>query len=246
MRETTKQNRVRSYAAVGLPKSAHWDRNGASPWLWCDPRLQGECSAAVRAFRLVCFAVAALILAPLRSRAHAETLRADDAAAITLLKLGRQHDSDQASRIRAPKKARPAIPGQPSAVRIRTVIAGRMQRAADDSMPPMAWLRVRRSHGPPARLLSPELTTFSLPLTSFVSSLPTSPSAAPCGIPDRQPCRIPPTLSALTSIPAQLYLRIGAPVSLPVSPESLPPNPLITFIQRRPPPCLLLTLANSY
>ena len=69
---------LHSYASVPMLRSVYRVRKGRSPWLSSDPELNADCSAAVRAFRLVLFALFTLFVAPLKSNSstldeHPET-----------------------------------------------------------------------------------------------------------------------------------------------------------------------------
>jgi len=132
---------VRSYAFVHLPPSAYKSSDASAPWLWCDPRLQDECSAAVRAARLVALTLFALFVAPFRSGVSASERGTDAAQAAWLLESAE------------PVRERAAIcRGCRSVQRYMHGIVKRVLRAkaAEASEVQTVYLVVRRSHGPPA------------------------------------------------------------------------------------------------
>jgi hypothetical protein len=136
-------NSTRSYASVRLPGSAHRIVSSGTPWLGCDPQFQGECSAAVRAFRLVCFAMLALFVAPLRA------LSADEPAQpATPQQTFTGHASARNVVLRA--VSRQILTWKDSVRSFHAAKPGRTKRAVDDPKREALYLNVERSHGPPA------------------------------------------------------------------------------------------------
>lgn len=135
---------MRSYASIPLPRSAYHTRTGADPWLSCDPQLQDDCSAAVRAMRLILFALFALFIAPLRSEpAPAQNPDSSQAALavgenstkdVQLASVQNRREWIAEKRLHASKVAAQCIPS----------------RASAEAKQQPVFLKVKRSHGPPS------------------------------------------------------------------------------------------------
>lgn len=137
--------KIRSYASVPLPRSAHRTLSSGAPWLACDPQFQGECSAAVRAFRLACFAMFALFVAPFRARAFSadepvqnpaipqQALTADASAASSAWRAGSAQ----------------LLLWRDFSASFHAAQSGLSQRAVDAPKREALYLKIKRSHGPP-------------------------------------------------------------------------------------------------
>lgn len=160
---------LHSYASVPMLRSVYRVRRSRSPWLSSDPELNADCSAAVRAFRLLLFALFALFVAPLKSNSttldefpessnHQSPVTHDQVCGrgITL-----SANSSQDQVMWTPRASSPVI------------MQGAMQRALEEPKRDAPYLTVERDHGPPA-----DKIYVLLPLRRFVQALCFSPSCS--------------------------------------------------------------------
>jgi len=132
---------VRNYASVPLPRSAYRMLASGSPWMACDPQFQGECSAAVRAFRLILFALFAIFIAPLRSR-NASAVNRPDGSVPAGIALASDSSTIRQACVEDQEALNPAVWSEDP---LRPLI----RRPADEVLGYRIHLVVKRSHGPP-------------------------------------------------------------------------------------------------
>ena len=160
---------LHSYASVPMLRSVYRVRKGRSPWLSSDPELNADCSAAVRAFRLVVFALFTLFVAPLKSNSstldeHPET--ANPQSRLTRAQVYRTEITRSAS-----SSQDQAMTTRES--RVPVILHGAMQRAFEEPKRDAPYLTVERDHGPPA-----DKIYVLLPLCHFVQALRFGPSCS--------------------------------------------------------------------
>ncbi len=158
---------LHSYASVPLLRSVYRVRKGRSPWLSSDPELNADCSAAVRAVRLVLLALFTLFVAPLKS--HSTTVDEHPDAANLPSTITRDQVCGREITLSASRSQNQVMWTRES--RVPTILHGAMRRALEEPKRDAPYLTVERDHGPPA-----DKIYVLLPLRRFVHALCFSPS----------------------------------------------------------------------
>jgi hypothetical protein len=137
---------LHSYASIPMLRSVYRTRKGRSPWLSSDPELNADCSAAVRAFRLLLFMLFTLFVAPLKS--HSTTL--DEYPEAANLQSPVTHNQvcgrDITLSVSSSQNRVMWTPSASSPV----ILHGATQRALEEPKRDAPYLTVERDHGPPA------------------------------------------------------------------------------------------------
>jgi hypothetical protein len=143
----TVENSIRSYTSVPMPPSSYRVRATCAPWLSLDPVLKDDCSTAVRAFHLVMFALFALFVAPLKSRAVVVKANREAGPQSTCIASREQHDRLNGGMVLAQRDKQKGFSG-PTA-NTTSALTGRVERAVNSPRRDAPHLAVKRDHGPP-------------------------------------------------------------------------------------------------
>jgi phosphate-selective porin len=141
------------------------------PWLSFDPSQQADCNAAIRAAKLVIFALFALFTSPVKSNAATP----DDATEIELLKRRideqqREIDALKSMVSKQQGKQVSAVQSQQNLSNETQANAGAAEKAASDPKRDSVHLAVKRDHAPPQQTEKRDLFRFNGLLQAWFTS----------------------------------------------------------------------------
>jgi phosphate-selective porin len=140
----------RRYASVPMLRSAHRACSSTMPWLSFDPNLQADCNAAIRAVKLVMFALFALFTSSVKSNAATP----DSATEIELLRRRideQQREIDELKAMVSTQQGKQvsAVQLQQTSLNETQASAGAAEKAVSDPKRDSLHLAVKRDHAPP-------------------------------------------------------------------------------------------------